>query len=148
MNRSRDIMRQAVTFFGPQQRDLVAAFARWQAAFPWALKNHLREEKTMREDLKDILLPEELELLMSSPHAPNTVLLALSEIAERAYLSGDQRFRMDANITTFADDLGACERILRTPIPVSYTRCVSQTAVRVCALASPVAIHARGGGTG
>jgi predicted membrane chloride channel (bestrophin family) len=31
---------------------------------------------------------------------------------------------MDANITAFEDVLGTCERILRTPIPLSYTRCV------------------------
>lgn len=29
---------------------------------------------------------------------------------------------MDDNITTLQDVLGACQRILQTPIPLSYTR--------------------------
>ncbi len=30
---------------------------------------------------------------------------------------------MDENLTFFLDAVGACERILKTPIPLSYTRC-------------------------
>lgn len=33
-----------------------------------------------------------------------------------------QRWQMHSNLTTCHDILGACERILRTPIPVAYTR--------------------------
>lgn len=33
-----------------------------------------------------------------------------------------QVYRMDENLTFFADSVGACERILKTPIPLSYTR--------------------------
>ena len=32
------------------------------------------------------------------------------------------RVRMDENLTFFEDALGACERILKTPIPLTYTR--------------------------
>lgn len=38
--------------------------------------------------------------------------------------------RMDENLTAFADCLGGCERILRTPIPLSYTRRVQRAAAR------------------
>lgn len=34
------------------------------------------------------------------------------------------RVRLDENVTFFADALGACERILKTPIPLTYTRWV------------------------
>ncbi len=34
-----------------------------------------------------------------------------------------QATRMDESLTFFTDAVGACERILRTPIPLSYTRC-------------------------
>ncbi len=69
-----------------------------------------------------MLKPEELDLLEASPHRPNTVLMMMSEIVKRTNLTPVQRFRMDENITTFSDFLGASERILRTPIPLSYTR--------------------------
>jgi predicted membrane chloride channel (bestrophin family) len=35
-------------------------------------------------------------------------------------------YRMDENLTVYSDVTGGCERILRTPIPLSYTRCVSE----------------------
>jgi|LauGreDrversion2_5_1035112.scaffolds.fasta_scaffold89906_2 predicted membrane chloride channel (bestrophin family) len=33
---------------------------------------------------------------------------------------------MDLNITAFEDVLGGCERIYKTPIPLSYTRLTSR----------------------
>lgn len=33
---------------------------------------------------------------------------------------------MDMNLTAFEDVLGGCERIYKTPIPVSYTRLTSR----------------------
>ena len=30
--------------------------------------------------------------------------------------------RMDETLTSFVNSLGACERLLRNPIPLSYTR--------------------------
>lgn len=33
-----------------------------------------------------------------------------------------QDLQMDLNLSSFADAVGLCERILRTPIPLSYTR--------------------------
>ena len=33
---------------------------------------------------------------------------------------------MDVNLTAFEDVLGGCERIYKTPIPVSYTRLTSR----------------------
>jgi predicted membrane chloride channel (bestrophin family) len=31
-------------------------------------------------------------------------------------------YRMDENLTLFADVVGGCERLLKTPIPLAYTR--------------------------
>lgn len=33
---------------------------------------------------------------------------------------------MDANLTQFHDNVGACERIFKTPIPIAYTRMTSR----------------------
>ena len=38
--------------------------------------------------------------------------------------------RMDENLTALEDMVGGCERILRTPIPLSYTRHTSRFMVR------------------
>ena len=38
---------------------------------------------------------------------------------------GDHHVRMDNTLSFFANSVGACERILKSPIPLSYTRHVS-----------------------
>lgn len=72
--------------------------------------------------LQDVLRPDELEALNTAQHKPNYVLQVLSEINESSAIVSASRFRMDQNFTFMADALGACERILKTPIPLSYTR--------------------------
>jgi len=57
----------------------------------------------------------------------------LSEIVKEANCGTAATMRMDDNITAFEDCLGGCERILKTPIPLSYTRCV-RCAVLCCAV--------------
>lgn len=77
-------------------------------------------------DNQDILKPKELRYLLSTPHRPNTVLQVLSAIIATSPLPQDKKFRMDENLTSFADMLGASERLLRTPIPPAYTRHTSR----------------------
>ena len=72
--------------------------------------------------LQGILPPEELSQLVASQHRPNYVVGMLSDLVEKSNISSPERFRMDQNITFFEDCHGKCERILKTPIPLSYTR--------------------------
>jgi len=72
--------------------------------------------------MQAVLQPEELELLLASKHRPNYVLQILSGLVESSCIVSPERFRMDQNITFFMDAQGSCERILKTPIPLSYTR--------------------------
>lgn len=95
---------------------------RWITALPWSMMCHLRAGEDIEKELKDKLTDAELAYLVSTPHRPNTVLQTLSSIIWNSSISEDKKFRMDENLTVFADMLGASERILRTPLPVSYTR--------------------------
>lgn len=52
--------------------------------------------------------------------------LAAEPPALLAVASQGAAYRMDENLTVFADVTGGCERILRTPIPLSYTRHTSR----------------------
>jgi hypothetical protein len=49
-------------------------------------------------------------------------LQVLSDLVEAATMSPFEKLQMHEAITTFEDVLGGCERLLRTPIPVSYGR--------------------------
>eukprot|EP00976_Prorocentrum_cordatum_P058895 1174019-Prorocentrum_minimum.AAC.1 len=111
VNRSRDIVRQALTFFAPEQYALKSQFVRYVTAFNFALKVHLRANMNLNEDyrkeLTPILKPAELDACLKDPHPPNHLLFILSHIVRKAHLTTFREARMDENLTTFSDTLGA-----------------------------------------
>ncbi|KAK3272804.1 hypothetical protein CYMTET_18919 [Cymbomonas tetramitiformis] len=87
---------------------------------------HLRGDEDMRTELVDILTKEELDAALAEVHVPNHILRVMSELVYRADLHPVLNTEMSDNITFFEDVLGKCERILKTPIPLSYTRHTSR----------------------
>lgn len=65
-----------------------------------------------------------MEAARLSTYCPPTALLpqVITELLDRAPISAKQRLRLDGCITDLSDVVGGCQRILNTPIPVSYTR--------------------------
>lgn len=53
---------------------------------------------------------------------PIKAISMLSELTRQLSITEFQALQMQENVTFFYDALGGCERLLRTPIPVSYTR--------------------------
>ena len=49
-------------------------------------------------------------------------LHVMGEILLRQPIAPVHQYQVSLNLQHFHDQLGACERLLRTPIPVSYTR--------------------------
>jgi len=131
LNRSRDFVRQGLTWFNPEDQALKEQLVRYMIAFAIALKVHLRpSEENMRAELEGTLNPDELELALSKVHVPNHLLRMMSQIIYEANMDPILTTQMDANITEFEDDLGKCERIFKTPIPLAYTRMTSRFLVR------------------
>jgi predicted membrane chloride channel (bestrophin family) len=98
---------------------------------------HLREGESLAAELKDVLLPDELEGLLGASNRPNYCCQVLTEVVREAQLPSASpsnttdstaavpagaAYRMDENLTVFEDVLGGCERLLKTPIPLAYTR--------------------------
>ena len=83
--------------------------------------------------LQGVLTAQELRLLVASYHRPSFALAVLSELAAEAPVNEVQRIRLDENLTYFQQCVGECERLLRTPIPLSYTRHTSRFMVSQCA---------------
>ncbi|KAI8467194.1 MAG: Bestrophin, RFP-TM, chloride channel-domain-containing protein [Monoraphidium minutum] len=127
LNRSRDLARQGLTHIGQEQQELRAMLCRWVAAFSRALMCHLRRDRDAREELGAVLLPEEVEQVLLATHRPNFVLQVLSEIVRAGGVRAPVLMRMEDNLTNYEDCLGGCERILKTPIPLSYTRHTSRS---------------------
>lgn len=128
LNRSRDIVRMALAYFpeldpkGCDNQRKKAALARWVGVFTIALKCHLRAREDLEGEAEKLLTEQELQLLLNAEHKVLLCLQMMSHIIENAGVTGFQMQQMQANITTFEDILGGCERLLSTPIPVSYTR--------------------------
>ena len=62
-------------------------------------------------------------------------LQVLAQLVKTSHVSEMEALRMDENITLFEDCLGTCERILKTPIPLSYTRQGNWTLGRLAGMA-------------
>jgi hypothetical protein len=69
-----------------------------------------------------VLLPEELNWLMSQPHKQLALGQALSSIVAAAHIDPITRTQMDSVITKWTFTFGAFGRIYNTAIPSAYTR--------------------------
>jgi len=119
-------------------------FARWVAAFPAALMCHLRDPRS--HDLKEELLAaagpmetacedgrgfteEDVEDVINRPVGLNPghyVLLRIREKMMGLQCSLPQRLRMEFNVDALFDEIGGCENIAATPIPLGYTKHTSR----------------------
>lgn len=68
LNRSRDLARQAITFFPTATWDSKATFVRWTIAFSKCLLIHVRPHLSLRDEVADVLGREELQILLAANH--------------------------------------------------------------------------------
>jgi putative membrane protein len=88
--------------------------------FAAILGNHLRDEETAK------MLFEGLDLEIDHhKHRPNQIAKLLFnkiyDLHQLGKISGDQLIIINAELQSFTDVCGACERIKNTPIPYSYS---------------------------
>ena len=69
-----------------------------------------------------ILLPGEVKWVVQCEHPPSGCALMLSSLVLKLDLPLFRAVEVDQNITKLVDIYGGCERILKTPVPLSYTR--------------------------
>jgi len=91
--------------------------------FPFALKEHLRENNT----IEDIHFSNELgrEAYTHAAHKPNFIAnrltaFSLTVCKKNSHTSNDYLI-ISENLNQLTDICGGCERIKRTPIPYSYS---------------------------
>ena len=126
---SRNLARQAAAWFPPEQEAALLVFGRWAAALGYILAAHL-DQRELDPAGAALLLPAELALLRSWGHGPDCAAQVLSSVAARALPADSQaqlRAAMDANLSAYILDMGGCERIQRTCLPMCYTRHLSRT---------------------
>jgi len=132
----------------------------WAAAFPVFLKYHLRsgrsrantkdptafkdDPRKMFDELEKLGLSREtLEEAASSPNPPFHCQLRLSATLHNALAKGDLNPSLHRDIERWVSELGTiaggCERLLSTPIPLSYTRHTSRSLL-LWLLSLPIAL--------
>jgi ion channel-forming bestrophin family protein len=92
------------------------------AAFPYSLKNHLRDIHTY----EDLEISSEFKVTLKNyNHIPNGLISLmyqkLNTWKKNKTISDIDLLLFDKEIKNFIDILGACERIKNTPIPFSHT---------------------------
>eukprot|EP00798_Chlamydomonas_sp_ICE-L_P018760 gene18760-25292_t len=123
LNRSRDLMRQGATLFEPEDRVSREALGRWLITYARAFRHHCQpEDPTLEDEVAHLLSDSELQVLQNAEHKPNKIIHIISQIIRDSKVGSVANAQMSANLTQFNDILGGCERLLRAPIPVSYTR--------------------------
>jgi putative membrane protein len=93
------------------------------AFFNYAIPRYAR---TLRDHLRDEYVPEEQPFISIDvlKHVPNQVasdmIKNIYRLNKEGVINPEQLFSITAEITSFTDICGACERIKKTPIPFSY----------------------------
>ncbi|CAL5220646.1 g2691 [Coccomyxa viridis] len=123
--RARDLVRMSSVWF-PEDPARKALVQRWAIAFVWCAMDHVREDCDLEPHLQRTLLPNEKEALMAAEHRPNFILRIMTEVVWQADLMEGQCMRLDETLSFFEEQIGTCERLLKTPIPLSYTRHTSR----------------------
>jgi len=123
INRTRDFARQAVAYIGDDWH--VERMIRYTIAFSIATKVHLRTERDMDEmQTLSVLSLDQIVEIQKAKHMPNFVLSVLSDTMQSAraagLLSDIGVLQLDKTLTQYEDDLGACERIMKTKMPFAY----------------------------
>ncbi|MFS8888785.1 hypothetical protein NW823_10535, partial [Synechococcus sp. R55.1] len=104
-------------------------------AFAMAMKQHLRQEPLL-DEIQPLLSPEQLQRLQSLKHPPLQIAFWIGDYLQRQYQKGRvevyQLTIMVERLNSMVDALGACERILMTPMPMAYALHLKQLLLLYC----------------
>lgn len=119
VNQSRNVVLSAIAY-GPEDIRWRRDFTNWSAAFCHAARLSLRGETTS-DELRRLIGDEACQAAVAAAHLPGFVALhmglLLRDARERLGMDGFSFLQIDRERALLIDHIGACERILRTPVP-------------------------------
>ena len=146
VNTSRNLARLVTVHLGSDAAMCKRAL-QLLAAFPYAAMNDLRGTRGIGPIEKE-LGEDDVRLCLQANHPPSWLMRELSAIFERAkrtgMLSDIVQMEIDTRIANHVDNIGACERIHKTPLPFAYVVHLRRALVLYCATL-PFALLARFG---
>ena len=132
VNSCRSLAREVLTGMRQSSPALCSRGLCLIVAYVNVLAAHLQglSDEYLRGRLEQKLMKDEVELIMASKHKPGGVLHAMGQVnraaQERGEIDNITHLLLSGYVHNLTDYMGACERILRTPMPLSTTRHTSR----------------------
>ena len=140
VNNTRNLARLiwvAVAEIEPEDRDKKIVALRLIVAFAVATKLHLRGE-SVNTELEDLMSPDRYFKLKTMNNPPLEIAFWIGDYLQaetkRETLNLYQLPTLQGLINNLVDNLGGCERILKTPIPLAYAIHLKQLLLLYCLL--------------
>lgn len=109
--------------YGPKEPEWQADFVRWIAVFPHAARASLRGQKPAGEILA-LVGTEAADQLSRADHMPSAVSVKLASLLREGCkqngMDGFAFIQLDRERAALIDHIGACERIMKAPLPLAY----------------------------
>lgn len=125
VNNSRNLAMKLEVLLSKEDNTNRSFFRKMIPAYAYALHNHLHKEKTRVELFEEEEHKHVFQQIDHSRHVPNQLALLMYRHVQQLYtdkkLTGEQLLFLNAELQSFTDICGACERIKNTPIPFSYS---------------------------
>lgn len=122
VNQSRNLAISAMSY-GPADRVWREQFVRWVAVFPHIARCSLRGQRPSPE-VYALVGDHAANQIAASAHMPSFVCMKLAaflnQACENSQMDGFAFMQVDRERATLIDHIGACERILKTPMPLVY----------------------------
>lgn len=139
VNASRNLVRQilvAVQTQSEQERDQQRQVMRLVPGFAIATKQQLRGEPLLRFEFEGVLTAHQLDVLSGVNHPPLEIAVWIDDYLQQQRQQGNldpfQINSLMALMSELVDALGACERILKTPVPLAYSIHLKQLLLIYC----------------
>ncbi|MCX6324936.1 MAG: bestrophin family ion channel [Sphingobacteriales bacterium] len=125
VNNSRNLAIKLAVMLPKEDQEGRSFFRKIIPAFAYALHNHLRNEDTRITLFDNGENSHPLHHIDHKKHIPNQVAKLMIDHINECYtqnkIDGNQLIVLNAEMQSFSDICGACERIKNTPIPFSYS---------------------------
>ncbi len=122
VNQSRNLAILGTTY-GPRDERWQREFAKWTAAFPHIARHSLRGERQLDDIAK--LLGGDTPRVAAAQHMPCYVAARISRLLLEAVRAGEMNpfafHQAEKERLMLIDHIGACERILKTPLATAFS---------------------------
>ncbi|CAE7949254.1 unnamed protein product [Symbiodinium sp. KB8] len=140
----RDVSRYAILFRTEMGPNTSAHVCRLVQAFPYCMIEHLRgkKDRAMRSKLERLIgakgeLASNVQHDYTLPMSSNRPLFIVNQLAHavrsvpngegpQAMYTNRERSQLMQNLEKLSSTIGACERLVQTPVPLSYVRHTSR----------------------